>query len=74
MCNTWPSGVRHGMHQSEHEAWNRENYPGTLQLCSVCGEPTGRCEEDAIWSEDGEPLCEECYSKTEEAAEAGKEA
>jgi len=60
--NTWPGGYRHGMTQSEHEAWNAHNYPGTLQLCSLCDEPTGRCEDDSILTEDGEPLCENCYA------------
>ena len=59
--NSWPGGRRHVMHPHEHEAWNREHYPGTLQLCFECKEPTGRCEEDAIWNEDGEPLCESCF-------------
>ena len=58
--NTWPGGVRHAMHQHEHETWNAGNYPGTLQLCSVCEEPTGRCEDDTLFSDDGEPLCETC--------------
>ncbi len=64
--NTWPGGVRHAMHQDEHEAWNARTYPGTLQLCSRCKEPTGHCEEDTLWSEEGEPLCKECYDKTDE--------
>ncbi|MHC4188365.1 MAG: hypothetical protein ACYSUB_01595 [Planctomycetota bacterium] len=63
MSNRWPGGKRHAMSPSEHAKWNAVNYPGTLQLCSVCNEPTDRCEEDAIWSEDGEPLCEKCYHK-----------
>lgn len=58
--NSWPGGFRHGMTQSEHERWNASNYPGTRQLCSVCEDPTGRCEEDAMLSKDGEPLCVEC--------------
>jgi len=70
MENTWPGGYHHAMHQSEHEAWNAKHYPGTLQLCSVCGEPTGKCEEDEILTEDGEPLCENCYHELVEAAEA----
>lgn len=62
--NTWPGGKRHAMSQSDHEKWNAANYPGTLQLCSVCDEPTGFCEEDAIWDEEsGEPLCEACYAE-----------
>ena len=56
---------RHAMDQSAHEAWNAKHYPGTLQLCSVCDEPTGRCEEDAMWTDDGEPLCESCYKVSE---------
>jgi len=26
----------------------------------MCEEPTGQCEEDAIYFEDTGPLCEEC--------------
>lgn len=51
-------------HQHEHEAINAREYPGTRQLCSECDEPTGRCEEDAIYADDnGEigPLCESCW-------------
>lgn len=59
-ANSWPGGHRHAMHQSEHEVWNANNYPGTLQLCCECDEPTGRCEEDGIWNIDGEPLCQRC--------------
>ena len=58
--NTWPDGYRHAMTQDEHRDWNANNYPGTLQLCSNCDEPTGQCEEDSIWSKDGEPLCRDC--------------
>lgn len=58
--NRWPGGVRHGMSQAEHASWNALRYPGTRQLCSQCGEPTGRCEEDTIWSDDGDPLCADC--------------
>ena len=62
--NTWPGGKRHAMSQAEHEKWNAYNYPGTRQICGECGEPTGFCEEDATWSEDGEPLCSECADKS----------
>jgi hypothetical protein len=48
--------------QSEHEAINAREYPGTRQLCEKCGEPTGRCEDDAIYTEEGDgPICEECW-------------
>lgn len=60
MSNSWPGGFRHSMHQSSHEHWNDFNYPGTRQMCSVCDEPTGRCEEDEIVSHDGKPLCVDC--------------
>jgi len=59
--NTWPNGYRHALHQNEHESWNASHYPGTKQLCSNCEAPTGRCEEDTMYSHNGEPLCEECY-------------
>ena len=51
------------MTQNDHEAWNADNYPGTLQLCECCGEETGRCEEDSMYSDDGDigPMCEDCY-------------
>ena len=48
--------------QSEHEAINRREYPGTRQLCERCGDPTERCEEDSIYTDSGEgPLCAGCY-------------
>jgi hypothetical protein len=58
--NTWPGGQRRAIDQSEHERWNASEYPGTRQLCSNCEEPTGRCEEDSMRSDGGEPLCSEC--------------
>ncbi len=61
--NTWPNGVRHAMSQDKHEAWNSRNYPGTRQLCYKCEEPTGRCEEDSLYNDNGTdgPFCENCY-------------
>lgn len=53
------------MHQSEHERWNGQHYPGTRQLCEKCGEPTGRCEEDTIYNDDGQTVCEKCYSENQ---------
>lgn len=47
--------------QSEHEAINSREYPGTRQLCCQCDEPTGRCEDDSMYADDIGPLCEECY-------------
>lgn len=51
------------MDQSEHEAWNCQHYPGTLQLCSQCQEPTGRCEDDSLYANDAGPLCPCCHNK-----------
>ena len=70
MTNTWPGGKRHAMTQGDHERWNSRNSPGTLQLCCACDQPTGRCDEDAIYIEpivpDGSscgPFCIECYEE-----------
>ena len=65
--NTWPSGYRHAMYQSEHEKWNSKNYPGTRQLCSKCDVPTGRCEDDSLYEEGHYdlPLCEECWKESQ---------
>lgn len=61
--NTWPGGAPEALSQSQHEAWNADNSPGTRQMCVACDEPTGRCEETALYVEDGDlgPLCEACY-------------
>lgn len=62
MENTWPGGHKHAMSQDEHEKWNSSNYPGTRQVCSVCEEPTGFCEDDGYLDEDTwEPLCLYCF-------------
>ncbi len=65
MSNEWPGGKRHAMTQDEHERWNSSHWPGTRQLCSKCGDSTGRCEEDSLSRSDGEPLCETCWSLVE---------
>lgn len=65
--NTWPGGVRHAMLQSDHEKWNSSNYPGTLQLCVVCEEPTGSCEEDSRYTDAGVgPCCATCVTNLQE--------
>jgi len=71
--NTWPNGKKRATTQDEHRAWNTNNYPGTLQMCCQCDEPTGRCEEDEIYLEDAEtgPLCEGCYHVSDEYKEHG---
>ncbi len=67
MRQEWPGGKRHAMDQGEHERWNASHYPGTRQMCICCEQPTGRCEEDTLANEQGiGPLCEECYSASEE--------
>jgi len=47
--------------QSQHNIINSKEYPGTRQICINCDEPTGRCEDDGIWSEklDGW-ICPDC--------------
>ncbi len=60
--NTWPNGARQALTQDEHETWNSDNYPGTLELCVLCDEPTGNCEEDNIFLDDETgPVCSACY-------------
>jgi formylmethanofuran dehydrogenase subunit E len=50
------------LNQDQHEAINAREYPGTRQICALCGEPTGRCEEDSLYRYDEEkPVCEACY-------------
>lgn len=67
--NTWPRGQRHAMSQSDHERWNATHYPGTRQMCTLCDQPTGYCEDDECRLDhiDG-PLCWGCF-----VAEAVKE-
>ena len=48
--------------QCEHEKYNSTHCPGTRQLCSLCEEPTGRCEEDSLFLFNiNGPVCENCY-------------
>jgi len=54
------------MTPDQHERHNALHYPGTRQLCSECGEPTGRCEEDQILTSEGLPVCEECAEGRED--------
>lgn len=61
--NTWPNGKRQALNQRQHEAWNASNYPGTLQICVLCSDPTGYCEEDGYYDENGDPLCQPCALK-----------
>lgn len=69
--NTWPGGLRHAISQSEHELWNRSNYPGTRQLCCLCDEPTGMTESTGYFDDNGIAYCQECfYLKFPEKEEA----
>lgn len=62
--NSWPGGQRRPITQAEHDEWNRDNYPGTRQICEKCGNPTERCEYDSLYLDDGTgPLCDDCYDK-----------
>ncbi len=62
--NTWPGGERRPISQSEHRQWNASEFPGTRQICSQCGEPTGRCEDDQLLDDFGQALCPECWQGT----------
>ena len=69
MSNTWPTGKRHAIHQSEHESWNSSHYPGTRQLCVQCEQPTGRCEDDSLYADEDNqigPLCEDCWKANQD--------
>lgn len=63
--NTWPGGTRHAMDQRVHARWNAARYPGTRQLCIICEQPTGRCEEDAMFIGEIGPICELCRANEE---------
>lgn len=63
--NTWPGGKRRAMTQDEHARWNAQHWPGTRQMCAACGEPTSFCEDEGYYRDDGEPLCEACWKKSE---------
>ena len=74
--NAWPGGRRHAMSQSEHEAWNARNFPGTRQLCEQCGEPTGRCEDDSLYADEDRqigPLCVDCWNTANNAVRGAAE-
>lgn len=72
--NTWPNGRRRALSQSEHESWNAGNFPGTRQLCSECEAPTGRCEDDSLYSDDERgPLCEECWKDSEQGGQTDEQ-
>ena len=65
--NSWPGGYRHAISQANHEKWNANHYPGTLLICIECGDPTGNCEEDGVYNDDGDPLCESCHMEAKDA-------
>lgn len=66
MRNTWPNGIRKSLTPSQHNKWNYNNYPGTLQICCRCCKPTEKCEEDEITDEYGNTYCVNCAIENEE--------
>lgn len=61
MAEPWWNG--RALDQSTHERINASNYPGTRQLCAICDEPTGKCEDDGNYAGDIGPLCDACLDK-----------
>lgn len=64
LMNTWPNNIRQVYSQNIHKSYNSTHYPGTREICSLCGEPTGRCEGDSLYlfnCENDGPVCEKCY-------------
>lgn len=54
--------------QAEHAQINVREFPGTRQLCVKCGEPTERCEEDALYANNGDgPFCQDCCTQVDAA-------
>ena len=52
------------INQSEHERINAREYPGTRQICEICDEPTGNCEDDSITcGVCGRIICENCLGE-----------
>ncbi len=35
------------------------------QVCTKCDALTGRCEDDSLLNDNGDPLCEECWKETD---------
>jgi hypothetical protein len=57
-------GIARALGQDEHARINARHPGLTRQHCAVCGEETGRCEDDSMFDERTEegPLCEKCWS------------
>lgn len=32
-----------------------------IQRCADCDDPTGRCEDDSLYVDEGHAVCEDCY-------------
>jgi len=46
----------------QNNSINSKKYPGTRQICDMCGEPTGRCEEDGYFDNNENVYCEHCFN------------
>jgi hypothetical protein len=71
VSNTWPGGQRRALSQGQHAEWNARHYPGTRQLCVLCEQPTGRCEDDTLFNGDTGPLCPDCWGREAEREKEG---
>jgi len=53
-------GFNRALTQEQHAEVNSVHPGLTLQYCDLCGDATGRCEEDAMYDDDGNTICENC--------------
>lgn len=64
LSNSWPGGYRQAISQAGHDEWNQTHYPGTRQMCIVCGSATERTEDCSLFDDDGDgPLCLNCWNE-----------
>ena len=46
---------------------NEKTEKKLIQLCEFCDEPTGKCKEDSLYTDDDRgPLCENCFNNLAE--------
>lgn len=66
MSNWWDGKA---LDQTTHARINAQHYPGTLEICDACDEPTGNAGagDGSLFTDEGEgPFCEACWKALEE--------